>query len=489
MQRQQAIETELAKQKSSLASVRKIDEDSLLEIFDYYVSAGGSPWVLAHTSSMWRSVVLSTKHLWGGMLITTNIDLEVERRREGKEVCNSLSRLERALQRVGDAPIDLAISLNWSHTALDIHSIAAMIIRITETSINWRSLHIENSEKVLKGDYVFPIGTFNKELPNLISVSFHLQNHVHGEPSRGLLPFREIIDGIERTSKRLQSVQFHGFGRHELTDNFFASSIRIEDLSLIHAEPSSIRHAHRALLNACPTSRAGWRYAAFTRVDDRYPARALEASLGFIVPNRRVTIHGDIHQALHGTVLGSLQVLDIVTTSPLKLSRQLHLPQVYQLSVYSEALDELRYIHAPNLNNFRIGLSSKDVRHIHASMFSLEGLWNRGTTPRPVRVSLEGVGISGAMLRRLSTRNGRLEQVKLVDVTFDRNGALLGLTDAVRLKGLEIVFTEQISPSRVEILSQDIRALILTRKSSEIKLKRVTLTHGSEEEVFNPDTI
>lgn len=489
MEKQSAVEAELAKQKSFLASVRKVDEDALLEIFDHFVYTGGSPWVLAHTCSRWRSVVLSSKQLWSGILITTNIDSEVERRLEGKEVCNSLPRLERAIQRVGDAPIDLAISLNWSHAALDVQSTLAMITRITETCNHWRTLHIENSEKVLDGDYVFPAGTFDQGLPNVTQVSFHMQHHVHGNSSKGLLPFRELIDAIERTAEKLHAAHFHGFGHNELTDAYFSSPTRIEDLSLIHVEPRYIRRGYRALLDACPTSRAGWRYASFAGVAEFRLDSAREASFGFIVPSRRITLHGDIHEALRETVLSDIRILDIVTTSPLKLPHQLHLPRVYQLSVYSEELEDLRFIHAPNLDNFRIGLSSKELHHIHASMLALEGLWNRGTAPRPVRVSFEGIGVSGAMLRKLSTNNGRLEHVRLVDVTFERRGALLGLTEAAWLKSVEIVFTDQLDVGRVDNLSTDIRTLMLTRKESDVKLKRITLTHGTEEEVFTPDTI
>ena len=413
----------------------------------------------------------------------------MERRREGKEVCNTMPRLERAIQRVGDAPIDLSISLNWSHAAIDIKSTMAMITRVAETCARWRTLHIENSEKVLQGNYALPLNLFDQGLPNLISASFHMQHHNHGEPSRGLIPFGRLVGAIEKTSEKLHSVHFHGFGHNELTDSYFSSPMRIEDLSLIHVEPRYIPKGHKALLDACPTSRAGWRYAAFAGLEDISPISVREASYGFIVPNRRITLHGDIHSALRENTVNDLQVLDIITTSPLRLSRKLHLPRVYQLSVYSSELDDLRLIYAPSLNNFRIALSSDEEHHVHASILALERLWSRATMPHPVRVSLERVGISGTALRNLAVNDPRLQHVKLVNVMIERYGTLLGLTEAKSLIGLDIMFTEQLDVGRVEKLCADIRTLMLARKDDEVKLEKVTLSHGTEEEVFDHRTI
>jgi hypothetical protein len=488
LEKRAATKDQLARQRSLLASVRKVDEDALIQIFDYFVNAGGSPWALAHTCSRWRGVVLSSHHLWSGILITTNVEAEVVRRREGKEVCNSLGQLRRAIRRVGDAPIDLSISFNWSHTALDVESAAAMIIAVAKTCSQWRTLHVENSEKVIDGDYIFPPNLFDKGLSNLTRVSFHMQHNNHGRRSRGLLPFGGLINAIEKTSEKLRSLHFHGYGHNELTDSYFSSPLKVEDLSLVHLEPRYIRKAHSALINACPTSRVGWRYATFIGVDDMNPAAAREGSMGFIVPHRRIAVHGNIHEALRETTANDLRILDIITTSALTLSRPLHLPYVYQLSVYSEDLEDLRFINAPILDNFRIALTSKEIHHVHASHLALERLWARGTTPHPVRVSLEGVALTYESLRRMAVHNQRLKHVKLVNVVFERQGALLGLAEAALLS-LEIIFTDILDASRLEKLCQDIRSVMLARKGSEDELKRIALLHGSEEEIFDPTSI
>jgi hypothetical protein len=164
---------------------------------------------------------------------------------------------------------------------------------------------------------------------------------------------------------------------------------------------------------------------------------------------------------------------------------------VYQLSIYAEALDDLRFINAPILDNFRIALTSKEVYHVNASSLALERLWARGTTPHPVRVSLEGVGLTYESLWKMATNNKRLKHVKLVNVIFQRPGALLGLSDAP-LRGLEIFFSDQIAAVRLERIREDIRSVMLARKGkgkSGEELKTVTLLHGNEEELFNPATI
>ena len=481
-------EDQLARQRSFLASVRKLVDDALLEIFEYFISAGGSPWVLAHTYSRWRRVVLSSNHLWSGILITTNIDTEVVRRHEGKEVCNSLQRLEQAIKRVGCAPIDLSISLNWSHSALTANTASAMITRMASTCAQWRTLHVENSEKVISGDGVFPSHLFTEGFPNLTRASFHMQHHNHGKPSRGLLPFHPFIDIIGSTSEKLRSVHFHGYGHNELTDSYFSSPTKIEDLFLVHIEPRYIQKAHTALMNACPTSRVGWRYSTFVGVDDINPAAALGGATGFIEPNRRIILHGNIHEALQEIVVKDLRIFDIITTSALTLSRPLYLPRVYQLAVYSEDLEELRFINAPILDNLKIKLTSKEIHHVRASRWALERLWVRGTTPHPVRLTLEGVCLARETLHLLATHNPRLRHVRLVDVVPDRNGFLLGLSKAA-LRGLKIVFTDRLHGNELERLCTDIRSLIIAAKDSGRAPETVTLVHGDAEEAFDPATI
>jgi hypothetical protein len=500
--RKEGIQLELMRLNSLFSSSpsKILTEDALLEIFRLFVERGGSPWVLAHVCKRWRTIALQCRDLWSEICISTNIDPEIVRRYDGKEVCNSIPRLERALGRVGDAPFDLAIMLNWSHTSLDAETTEKMIIIISKHSKQWKTLHVENSEKVIQATHRFPPNLFENGLPLLRHVSFHMEHYNSIVPSLGLLPFASLLDAIEHTSTHLESVHFHGYGRNDPINRNYRTPIEITDLTLLPAEPRDIWKAYEEFLQVKKAiTRVSLRYAPFIH---RYKPFMRGGEYGdqrtspILPANRRLAIYPSIAAGLHGSHIRDLQILDIVTHQGLNIVTHqglniysgLTLPYVWQLSIYSNSMEGLNYLRVPELKNLRITLLSREDREIQESLVALQEMWDT-RRPHLKELQLFGVGVDYHLLSAIASKCASLLKILFHEVTFvDGLGALHGLAESSdisdELKTVEVTYDNILGPKRLAKLGDELTRLVALRKIAGHALKYVTLNHGPEKEEF-----
>lgn len=478
------VQSEIERLQASLSPSRKLLTDCLRVAFQIYVEAGGSPWTLAHTCARWRGVVLETPSLWSGICISSNIDHEIIRRYNGKEVCNTLPRLRRALKRVGNAPIDLDIMLNWSHTSLDVRSIKTMIVVISYHACQWRTLHIENSEKVLTGDQTipFPSSIFDLGFPSLVQVSFHMEHFNINLPSTGLLPFSPLIPVISHSSRKLRCVQFHGYGRNEPVNSNYQKPEHISYLSvLLLPDMRKLRDIYAEYIkNRMDGALVALKYGPFVLGTEQYERLGgRNASHTTLSVNHRITIHSSIPGALFTTSLRNICTLDIFTWSGLNLESTLLIPNVRQVFVCSNDFTGLHHLCLPNLNILQAGLLSKEYSFIEGSRAALQEYLDT-RNPQPTNIRLINFGLDYMLLSTMSYRNSRLKRVILENPHLMGDGVLLGLAQTLYpscgLQEVEVMFEHMLGPTKLGRLSDDLRKLVSTRRS----LTEVSLINGRE---------
>lgn len=112
--RLRTAEETLFKTKAILAGIYRLPPEILGEIFIFHVRANlQSAWTLMQVSRAWRSAALSTRALWGAIMLSPSMGSKMDKTRarvyKGKEVCFKLNQVTRALARAGPTPLDLFI--------------------------------------------------------------------------------------------------------------------------------------------------------------------------------------------------------------------------------------------------------------------------------------------------------------------------------------------------------------------------------------------
>ena len=480
LQRHQ-IEEEIGHHRPLVSTVRKLNDNILIEVFTLYVDpasdTGLSPWVLAHVNRPWRALVLSSETLWSGILITTNVDEKLTRRMRGKEVCNSPARLRRALERVKRVPIDLVIALNWSndlesalrcwpHKILDADVAAEMIIHVCKTSAQWRRIHVENSQKIIPDDYVFPPDLFAHGLPMLTSASFQMQHWVSAMHSRGLVPFRGILDAIERTSKEIKLIRMHGAGHRDTYEYYDTRPVTIRHATLVRGSPQEVKKVCSDLLGVWPDSDLVRHYAPLF-LDDQHQAREISRLSSKIPTTLQIFVSLSFETSLSSLRLEDLQVIDLVSQDGLHLTQEIELPNLERISLLSGHGDirNIRLLRAPRLGCLAIVLTDNSEEAICASRTALEDLWDRNSTShwkdvQPKEIRLRGVGVSSLTLRSLAMTNPR--HIAMNDIHFDTPDAILGLAEANTVEKLEV----ELSYSEVQL---DMAVLVLEQNRVQVQ--------------------
>jgi hypothetical protein len=85
----------------------KLNFDVLSTIFGL---ADISPWTLVHIDRLWRTTAFSIPPLWASIRVT-GLKAFDSRYVDGKEICNTPTRLETALKRAGNTPLYLELDL------------------------------------------------------------------------------------------------------------------------------------------------------------------------------------------------------------------------------------------------------------------------------------------------------------------------------------------------------------------------------------------
>jgi hypothetical protein len=142
----------LFRTKAILAKVQYLPAEILGEIFTHHVRGNlQSPFILMHVCKTWRSVALTTRAIWGAILITPPAKGTETRPRviAGRQVCTKESQVRRALARAATTPLDLQIDFNVKGRARPIYKQRYVLDRLLGSltrgtaKIRIRSLHID----------------------------------------------------------------------------------------------------------------------------------------------------------------------------------------------------------------------------------------------------------------------------------------------------------------------------------------------------------
>lgn len=231
--------------------IQRLKYDVLEEVYWQYVNGGGSPWCLAHVCQRWRRDVFDSPRLWSGIYLTFSLDYRGDRRKNGKEICNTPRRLERILARAKGALLDIELEDVWSHDWLGLVDFEKMMGMIFERSGQWRSFHLHNAEFLIGPSYILPPSFYSRGFPELQSVGITIQCFNVSLPSRGLIPFLPVLKVIEETSIHLSSFHLEGPGAlHDDMSTHFQIWKRLKRLVVIGVDPIFIRMFH-VLLASC----------------------------------------------------------------------------------------------------------------------------------------------------------------------------------------------------------------------------------------------
>lgn len=113
-QEQTRVSESIARRRSSLSRFHSLPHDVLAVIFQS--SEDVSPWVWMSLNRMSRAVAMQTRSLWSKLLVSNDADPsrwapQKTRWASGRERCNTVPRLERALARSAGGKIDVKLDL------------------------------------------------------------------------------------------------------------------------------------------------------------------------------------------------------------------------------------------------------------------------------------------------------------------------------------------------------------------------------------------
>lgn len=183
----------------------KLNFDVLSTIFGL---ADVSPWTLVHIDRLWRTRAFSMPPLWSFIRVTGLRTFDT-RYVEGKEICNTPTRLEAALKRAGNAPLSLYLDLFIDGlNEASQNMLRAMIPIIVRHKQRWRYV------KCQAGCYPWKeSGLFSGPFPMLRAIEWRGVPLLNAfEPDQGYehCPPWKLLALALRHSPTLESAVFHG---------------------------------------------------------------------------------------------------------------------------------------------------------------------------------------------------------------------------------------------------------------------------------------
>jgi F-box-like len=148
-QRRAMLEKSLLEQRALLAPVGVLPFELLGTIFEAYVASGNSPWNLTSISRQFRAVALRSPCLWNRITVTDSIQDELGRYVDGREVCNSVARLEAALGRAQNTLLDVSLRSNLASSMLSEDDTVQLFEKALARLPHIRSLHISSTDRAL----------------------------------------------------------------------------------------------------------------------------------------------------------------------------------------------------------------------------------------------------------------------------------------------------------------------------------------------------
>jgi hypothetical protein len=197
--------------------IPKLNFDVLSTIFGL---ADVSPWTLVHIDRLWRTRAFSMPPLWSSIRVTGLRTFDT-RYFDGKEICNSPTRLEAALKRAGNAPLYLYLDLFIDGlNEASQNMLRAMIPIIVRHKQRWRYVRCQ------AGCYPWKeSGLFSGPFPMLRAIEWRGVPLLNAfEPDQGYehRPPWKLLAIVLRRSPALESAVFYGLAtsRIERFDGF-----------------------------------------------------------------------------------------------------------------------------------------------------------------------------------------------------------------------------------------------------------------------------
>jgi hypothetical protein len=167
-----------------------------------------SPWTLVHVDRLWRTIAFGIPHLWSSIRVT-GIRAFDTRYIEGKEICNTPTRLEAALKRAGNTPLylDLDLFIDGLNEASQ-NMLRAMIPIIVRRKEHWRYVECQTRCYPWKES-----GLFSGPFPMLWAIEWKGVPILNAfEPSQGYerCPPWKLLALVLQDSPVLGSAVFHG---------------------------------------------------------------------------------------------------------------------------------------------------------------------------------------------------------------------------------------------------------------------------------------
>ena len=179
-----------------------------------------SPWTLAHIDRLWRTIAFRMPPLWSSIRVT-GLRTFSTRYVDGKEICNTPTRLEAAFKRAGNAPLYLYLDLFIDGlNEASQNMLRAMIPIIVRHKQQWRYV------KCQAGCYPWKeSGLFSGPFPMLQAIEWRGVPLLNAfEPDQGYerCPPWKLLALVLEHSLALESAVFHGLAtsRIERFDGF-----------------------------------------------------------------------------------------------------------------------------------------------------------------------------------------------------------------------------------------------------------------------------
>ena len=221
-ERRALIVKSLLDQKALIAPIRFLPPELLDIIFEAYVASGNSPWNITCISRRFRTVALASSHLWNRITVSDSIQDEFGRFVDGREVCNSIPRLEAALSRARNALLDVSVRSNASPYKLNEDDTIRLFEKAFQRLPQIRSLHISSTERPLPR---IPLRSVS-DAPNLALRDIKLEFGETRQGDRTVETFMDLLEIIGSTSTSLRYLCLDGHSADIVAPYFSGPTLR-----------------------------------------------------------------------------------------------------------------------------------------------------------------------------------------------------------------------------------------------------------------------
>ena len=221
-QRRVATMKSLLEQRALLAPIGLLPSELLGTIFEAYVASGNSPWSITCVSRRFRTIALASPRLWNRITVSDSIQDELGRYVDGREVCNSVARLEAALRRAQNTLLDISIRSNIASNKLNEVNTIQLFEKALQRLPQIRSLHISSTERTLPR---IPLHNIS-DAPNLTMHEIKLEFGVTPQGDRTVWAFMDLLKIIASTSTSLRYLYLDGHDAEVVAPYFSGPILR-----------------------------------------------------------------------------------------------------------------------------------------------------------------------------------------------------------------------------------------------------------------------